>query len=72
MFSLNTSARMNIKDPPMEPNFINPSSLSNIYYKSMLVCPAARDDTTSTSAQHLNVHIRDPQSGNYLNLSHFL
>jgi hypothetical protein len=70
MFSLNTSARsLNIKDPPMETNFIILSSLYNFNYKSMLFCPAARDD--SSSAQSLNVHIRDPQSGKYLILSHF-
>ena len=79
MFSLNNSVRhLNIKDPPIGIYYLYSCFTSfNIYSRSALFVspdvPAALDDTTSTSAQTVNCHIRDPQSScNYIISPHIL
>lgn len=77
MFSLNNCTRhLNIKEPPIGTH--NLDSLYNSFdnmsaCNAVFITPPALDDTTSTSAQNLNIHIRDPQNTfNYIISSDFL
>lgn len=60
--------RLNTKEPPNGTH--NLDSLYNSFDIYMSSCTAlfvspALDDTTSSSAQNLNIHIRDPQTSIY-------
>ena len=78
MSSLNNNRkrRLNIKEPPI--------GINNIYSRftsfdimtacnALFVCPAALDDTTTSSANSVNFHIREPQTlFNYISSSYDL
>lgn len=77
MFSLNNcERRLGIKDPPIGSNDLY-SRLNSFDIMSvctaLYVSPPALDDTTLSSAQTVNCHIREPQTSfNYINSSYFL
>ena len=77
MSSLNNrEQRLNIKEPPIGINNLYPlyNSFDNMTVcTALFVCPAALDDTTTSSANSVNFHIREPQKPfNYITSSFVL
>jgi hypothetical protein len=77
MFSLNNcERRLGIKDPPIGSNYLysrfNSFDIMSVR-TALYVSPPALDDTTVSSAQTVNCHIREPQTSfNYIISPHIL